>query len=47
MTDHYYEQPDACCDDDQCRCIERAIEDLEDRAQEWAENQADIRRFGP
>jgi len=41
MTDHYYEPPDECCDDDQCRCIDRAIdraiEDHEDRAQEWAE----------
>ena len=47
MTDHYWQPDDECCDDDECRCIDRAIEDAEDRALEWAENQADIRRFGP
>ena len=33
----HFEPDDACCDDDQCRCIDRAIEDLEDIALEWAE----------
>ena len=37
MTDHYWQPPDECCDDDHCRCIDRAIEDLEDIAHEWAE----------